>query len=140
MFFKFSKFHRFLNQYQACLYLFECIFHGDSKYSHQILERWHFLTFFDFFDCRLLTPAAGKGLGFLCSPQDVGFVWNVSVKVSVEGRTQIHNLEVHLGVLLKKSYHRTFIYLRILIESKLLKRFLRKVTASTKSGYMFQLH
>ena len=26
--------HNLLNQYQACLYLFESIFHGDSKYSH----------------------------------------------------------------------------------------------------------
>ena len=33
-----------LNQYQACLYLFECVSHGDSKYSHQIPECWHFWT------------------------------------------------------------------------------------------------
>ena len=28
----FSKFNKFLNRYQACLYLFECISHGDSTY------------------------------------------------------------------------------------------------------------
>ena len=27
-----------LNQYQACLYLIECISHGDSKYSHQNVD------------------------------------------------------------------------------------------------------
>ena len=32
-----------MNQYQACLYLFQCISHGDSKYSNQIPECWHFL-------------------------------------------------------------------------------------------------
>ena len=46
-FVKFSNFqrlfHKLLNQYQACLYLFECIFQGDSKYSHLIPEFWHFL-------------------------------------------------------------------------------------------------
>ena len=29
-------FHKLLNQYKACLYLFECIFHVDSKYSNEI--------------------------------------------------------------------------------------------------------
>ena len=33
---KFSKFHIFLNRYQACLYLIEYICYGDSKYSHLI--------------------------------------------------------------------------------------------------------
>ena len=33
---KFSKFQKCLNQYQACLYLFKCISHGDFKYSHEI--------------------------------------------------------------------------------------------------------
>ena len=58
-FLKCSKFHNFLNQYQPCLYLFECISHGDSKYSHQISEFWHFC---DILYYRLLTPAAWKGL------------------------------------------------------------------------------
>ena len=58
---KFSKFHEFLNQYQACLYLFKCIPYGDSKYSHQIPEFQHFWTFCDNFYCRLLMPAAWKG-------------------------------------------------------------------------------
>ena len=35
--------YKYLNQYQTYLYLFECISHGDSKYSHQIPECWHFL-------------------------------------------------------------------------------------------------
>ena len=34
----FTKFSTFLNQYQARLYLFQCISHGDSKYSHQIQD------------------------------------------------------------------------------------------------------
>ena len=32
--FGFSKFSKSLNQYQVCLYFFECILHDDSKYSH----------------------------------------------------------------------------------------------------------
>ena len=36
-------FHELMNQYQACLNSFECIFHKDSKYSNQIPECWHFL-------------------------------------------------------------------------------------------------
>ena len=32
---KFSKLHKFLNQYQACLYLLECISCGDPKYVHK---------------------------------------------------------------------------------------------------------
>ena len=44
---KFLRFHTFLNQYQACLYLFECISHGDSKYSHKIPEFWIFWNFWD---------------------------------------------------------------------------------------------
>ena len=46
VFSKFSQFQRLfykiLNQYQACLYLFECIFHGDSKYSNEVQKLWHF--------------------------------------------------------------------------------------------------
>ena len=41
---------------QACLYLFECISHGDSKYSHKIPEFLHFLKILvTFGTCRLLT-------------------------------------------------------------------------------------
>ena len=55
--------NKFLNQYQACLYLFECISYGDSKYSHWIQEFGHFWTFCGMFDYgRLLTPAAWKRL------------------------------------------------------------------------------
>ena len=32
-----------MNQYQACLDSFECIFHKDSKCSNQITECWHIL-------------------------------------------------------------------------------------------------
>ena len=45
-----TKYHKLLNQYQACLYLFECIFHDDSKYSHQIHKCWHFLQFCEILD------------------------------------------------------------------------------------------
>ena len=47
-----SVFHDLPNQYQACWYLFECIFHGDSKYSNEIehifnlLKKWHFYVLF----------------------------------------------------------------------------------------------
>ena len=47
----FSQFQTFLNQYQACLYLFECIFQGDSKYGHDILQFWHFWTFCNIYEC-----------------------------------------------------------------------------------------
>ena len=36
-------FHKLMNQYQACLYSFECIFHWDSKYGHEMPQFWHFL-------------------------------------------------------------------------------------------------
>ena len=36
LFLEILKIQRFLNQYQACLYLFECISHGDSKYSNEV--------------------------------------------------------------------------------------------------------
>ena len=32
----YNLFHELLNQHQACLYLFECIFNGDSKYRNEI--------------------------------------------------------------------------------------------------------
>ena len=34
--------HELTNQYQACLYLFEFIYHDDSKYGHGIPKCWHF--------------------------------------------------------------------------------------------------
>ena len=48
--FKISTFHNILNQYQACLYLYECSSHGDSKYSHQIPEFLNFGQFCDIFN------------------------------------------------------------------------------------------
>ena len=47
----FTKISQFLNQYQACLYLFQCIFHGESEYRHQIE---HFVTSFFFVVCSRL--------------------------------------------------------------------------------------
>ena len=47
---KCHKFHKFLNQYQACLYLYESISHGDSKYSHEIPKFWYFWRFCDILD------------------------------------------------------------------------------------------
>ena len=41
-----SLFHDLLNQYQACLYLFECTSHGDSKYVNDIQRFLQFLTIF----------------------------------------------------------------------------------------------
>ena len=35
-FVKFNLIHKLLNQYPACLYLFECFSHGDFEYSHEI--------------------------------------------------------------------------------------------------------
>ena len=54
--------HKFRNQYQACLYLFECISHGDSKYNHQIQICLIFFIFMcvTFLTCRLLTSVAWK--------------------------------------------------------------------------------
>ena len=41
---KFQRlFHELMNQYQACLYLSECIFHGGFKYGHEIPQFRHFL-------------------------------------------------------------------------------------------------
>ena len=33
-----------MNQYQACLYLPECIFHCGFKSGHEISQFWHFFT------------------------------------------------------------------------------------------------
>ena len=41
-------FHDLLNQNQACLYSFECISHGDSKYSHEIPKFCHLFFIFYF--------------------------------------------------------------------------------------------
>ena len=38
-------FHELMHQYQACLYSFECISHGDSKYGHEIPKCLHLVTF-----------------------------------------------------------------------------------------------
>lgn len=59
-------YHMLLNQYQACLYLFACIFHGNSKYSNEVQQFWHFWTilwhfWFVVYWCSLLTP-----VGVLC--------------------------------------------------------------------------
>ena len=35
-----------MNQYQACLYLSECISHGDSKYGYEITKFLNFLNIF----------------------------------------------------------------------------------------------
>ena len=43
-------FHKLMNQYQACLYSFECISHGDSKYGYEIPKVWNFWTFCDIFN------------------------------------------------------------------------------------------
>ena len=34
-------FHQLLKQYQECLYLFQCIYHGGSNYGHKIPQFWH---------------------------------------------------------------------------------------------------
>ena len=49
-----------MNQYQACLHLFECISHGDSKYGNEIKKCSHFWNFWWHFGhvvCSV-TPAA----------------------------------------------------------------------------------
>ena len=38
-------FHELMNQYQACLYLSQCIFHCGFKYGHEILQFLHFYKF-----------------------------------------------------------------------------------------------
>ena len=52
-------FHELLNRHQACLYLFECIFHGGFKWA------WN-VDIFDkcviFLTCHLLTPAVWNGM------------------------------------------------------------------------------
>ena len=36
-----------MKQYQECLYLFESISHGDSKYGYEIIKKWYFSKFWD---------------------------------------------------------------------------------------------
>ena len=52
---------KLMNWYQACLYLFECIFHGDSKYSNESQYIWIFWTFCVIFD---LSSAAWKAFNY----------------------------------------------------------------------------
>ena len=51
-----SLFHEILNQTQASLYSFECIFHGDYKFSIKIQQFWNIWQILCTFRvCRLLT-------------------------------------------------------------------------------------
>ena len=43
-----------MNQYQACLYSFECISHGDSKYGH---ENSNIVIFWNICDILYLSSA-----------------------------------------------------------------------------------
>ena len=45
----FYWFHKSMNQYQAWLYLSECIFHCGFKYGHEIPQFLHFLQFLNNF-------------------------------------------------------------------------------------------
>ena len=85
-----SLFHNFLNQYQACLYLFECIFHGESKISHQMRECWHFLPKLDCWP--VVCTAAWKALSYrytlhrrVKTPFDTGVGILSSVGIDVKG-------------------------------------------------------
>ena len=58
-----NLFYKLLNQYQACLYLFECTSHGDSKCSDEIHKFWHFFNnFCDILNksSALISKAGGK--------------------------------------------------------------------------------
>ena len=65
-------FHELMNQYQACLYLSECISHDDFKLCHEIPKCWHFWQFCDKFEllsahaCRVqsINTADGKMMEF----------------------------------------------------------------------------
>ena len=63
-----------INQYQACLYLFECISHDDSKYGHEIPKCCHFLTFCEMFD---LSSAYAPAWKVLIKPLGIDLVWSV---------------------------------------------------------------
>ena len=64
IFLKFQRlFHELMNQYQACFYLSECIFHCGFTYGQEIPQFRHvFTNFVTFLTCRLLSPAAWKAL------------------------------------------------------------------------------
>ena len=53
-------FPELLNQYQACLYLFECISHAESKYVNEIKPFWYFRFVFDFLIYLLCVPPSGQ--------------------------------------------------------------------------------
>ena len=61
-----------MNQYQACLYLFESISHGDSKYGHEIPDCWYFWKNWDILDL----------LSAQCSRLRYGMSVKESVKLS----------------------------------------------------------
>ena len=62
-----------MNQYQACLYLYQCISHGDSKYCHEIPPFWHFWQFCIIFElssahaCRVESINKTLEIQFACT-------------------------------------------------------------------------
>ena len=84
-----------INQYQACLYLSECIFHCGFTYGHEIPQFRHFFTYFvTILTCRLHSPAALKALigahhfsvtGTLFDSPHVG-VWQHPILLIISGQ------------------------------------------------------
>ena len=68
----FRLFHELINQYQACLYSFECISHGDFKYGHNISQLWHF--FYTFVKLCAFSD--------IILPLSVWMTWSCSLRIS----------------------------------------------------------
>ena len=72
----YQLFHELINKYQACLYLFQCISHGGSKYGHEIPQFWLFFTkFVKFLTRHLHSSASWKALIYCkCTWRHAGMV------------------------------------------------------------------
>ena len=54
-----------MNQHHACLFLFERISHGDSKYGHEIQKLYNFWTFCEIFDLSSALAYRVKSIKFV---------------------------------------------------------------------------
>ena len=101
-----------MNRYQSCLYLFECIFHGNSKYSNEINYYYYLfenvVSFDDssqIVDLSSITPAAwnalrgggGWGGGSLLPKSDILIGQNNELSLSVTNKRQQYNTWIRIA-------------------------------------------
>ena len=74
-----------MNQYQACLYSFECISHGYSKDVHEIPKCWHFWKYCELLGAQMSSAHACRVVSvnyfavYLVHTFDGYFMWLVKI-------------------------------------------------------------